>query len=537
MFALLLSGLVIGQNNDLPGNLRIFPIKELKFPRNDTNVLFLEMGFNESIPRKELRKINPDRIQSISLAYSRYRLSESFDQKSLNLKRMGELYDEIPGLRKRDDIKWYWFEQTGCSSPEACKNVFHGFIIFLKSPVATEMKEKELALLDYYTSYYAGKADSRKIDSLIETGELKLTKHCDRTVTRTAIYGNKLPKPRSWDAEQCEEFAKLMREEFKDNDTVHLQVEADEKGNFVRMVDPVTHEKIKKINRFLKHNFRITPGRKNNEKLSSITDIYVFRQRFGYKTKMKSLPVFEGSDTLNLDRFLFVTTETEVCDYFDTSMLKIGKGLLAKTSEVVIKAFDRNKQWKNCLVVTDVTGSMFPYLAQFQMWHRLNLEKNGGNHDFIFFNDGDNLPDILKTSGNVGGLYYIRTDNYEELTTTMKTAMSRGSGGDIPENNIEAVIEGLKKNPSITEVIMIADNQATPRDLDLLSQVKVPIRLILCGAQNGINPAYLTMLRNNKGSLHTEDEDITDLSKLNEGQTIKLDGRTYKLTKNQFVRI
>ena len=114
--------------------------------------------------------------------------------------------------------------------------------------------------------------------------------------------------------------------------------------------------------------------------------------------------------------------------------------------------------------------------------------------------------------------------------------MLRGGGGDLPENNIEAVIEGLKKNPNIKEVIMIADNYATPRDLELLKMVKVPIHLILCGAQKQINPAYLKMLRDNKGSLHTMDQDLYDFSKLNEGQSIKIDGHTYRVSGGHFIK-
>ena len=109
----------------------------------------------------------------------------------------------------------------------------------------------------------------------------------------------------------------------------------------------------------------------------------------------------------------------------------------------------------------------------------------------MFFNDGNNKPDHTKVTGSVGGNYYIKTNSKAELFKTMNTSMMNGGGGDGPENNIEAVIEGLKMNNKLKAVIMIADNYATPRDLELLNQVKVPIRLIVCGTYNGINTAYL----------------------------------------------
>lgn len=525
------------KTDNLPSNLRTFVTPKLVFPQSDSNVVLLEMGFNDADPRKRLKKIDPSRIESISLAYSKYRLSNTFDQKALNMKRMSELYEVMPEIQNNTDIKWYWFEQTGCDNPETCKEYFHGFVIFLKSTAGTERKESEIALLDYYATVYEGLSDTRKMDSLIRIGKLKLTKKCDTLVLRKPIKGNKMPRAKSWTTEDCEDFAKMIKTELAKSDTVKLVIDADEKGDFLSLENPTQFIKSKKILRFVSNHFHVTPGRQYNQKIQSRVYGRFYRYKQSYKMEFKTLPLINGSDTTDIERFLYATVRTEVCDYLDTSMLKLGKGLLSHTQNTVIKVFDRNRNWKNCLVATDVTGSMFPYLAQFQMWHKNNLEKDNGNHDFIFFNDGDNLPDMLKTTGSVGGLYYIKTYDFEKLVITMKTAMLKGNGGDIPENNIEAILEGLKNNPEIKEVIMIADNNATPRDLELLSKVKVPIRLILCGTQNGINPAYLTMIRNNKGSLHTMDQDLLEIFKLGEGQSLKIEGKTYKVKNGQFVKL
>jgi hypothetical protein len=58
---------------------------------------------------------------------------------------------------------------------------------------------------------------------------------------------------------------------------------------------------------------------------------------------------------------------------------------------------------------------------------------------------------------------------------------------DGPENNIEAILHGIKQNHRIKSVILIADNNATPRDLELLNKVRGPTRVILCGSSNGIS--------------------------------------------------
>ena len=180
---------------------------------------------------------------------------------------------------------------------------------------------------------------------------------------------------------------------------------------------------------------------------------------------------------------------------------------------VVTKVFDRNPQWQNCLIATDVTGSMYPYMGQFLVWHEKNLDKRKGNHDFVFFNDGDMLPNELKTTGKTGGTYYVQTAKYSSLKEKMTVAMTKGGGGDQPENNLEAILFGLQHNPNCKEVILIADNWATPRDMALLNKIKVPVHVILCGATS-INLEYIKIARKTKGSIHTIEHDLYNLDEI-----------------------
>jgi hypothetical protein len=522
--------------DEINKSVRHFVTPQLNYNKNDSNIIFVKMGFNDAISENYQMKIDIDRVESVILSYTRYKLSESFSQEELNKKRMQRLIQLIPELKNNKNIKWFWFEQTGCDDPTSCKDYYHGFVITLNSPEAMEYKLTELALLDYYASVYEGKTDHKYMDSMIALGKIKMTKKCDTVIIRNAIKGNRVPKARAWDRNDTEKLLKFFNYNLGSNDTLHFVYETNEKGEFTELKEAYSYEKSKKIIKFLKRNTSCIPGRQYNKKLPSRVYASVYKSKFGYKTDLKALPLIGGEDTFDIINFLYNTQSTIVCDYLDTSMLKVGKGFLSHTQNIIPKVFERNTQWKNCLIVTDVTGSMFPYLAQFQMWHKLHINEEK-NHDFVFFNDGDNLPDMLKTVGKVGGLYYVKTHEYENLIVTMKTAMLKGSGGDRPENNLEAVLEGLKQNPSIKEVIMIADNQATPRDMELLSKIKVPIHLILCGTQNGINPDYLTLIRSNKGTLHTIEEDLMDLSKVKEGQIIKIDGNSYKLKSGVFTKI
>ena len=185
------------------------------------------------------------------------------------------------------------------------------------------------------------------------------------------------------------------------------------------------------------------------------------------------------------------------------------------------------------LVVADLTGSMSPYIGQLLLWMKLNSNTRPAKY-FVFFNDGDGKSDFEKEIGKTGGIYHTQTENVEDVLEIAKETMRNGFGGDEPENNIEALLFGMKEYPNFKELIMIADNWATPRDLALLSYVKKPIRVVLCGTEKGINPQYLDIARRSRGSVHTIEDDLETLMELNEGESIQVDGMEYRIENGRF---
>jgi len=182
-------------------------------------------------------------------------------------------------------------------------------------------------------------------------------------------------------------------------------------------------------------------------------------------------------------------------------------------SNVVFNVFKRNKNWKRKLIVADLTGSMYPYAQQVSTWLKLQFLHDSTRQSFTFFNDGDNKKDNVKRIGNTGGVYYCTAKNVDQLVQAMEITIRNGQGGDAPENVVEAIIYGLRKNKNIDNVILVADNWAKVRDISLISKVKVPVRVILCGVTEGmeINPDYLNIAYKTKGSIHTIEQDISDL--------------------------
>ena len=213
------------------------------------------------------------------------------------------------------------------------------------------------------------------------------------------------------------------------------------------------------------------------------------------------------------------------------------KALKAKIPDsTIFKVFDRNKSWNQMHVVADLTGSMSPYTAQLIIWFKLNMKDNRLKQ-VTFFNDGDATPHADKKIGATGGIYMQDVTTYDEIRALAIKTISGGSGGDGPENDIEALIAAAKKNPQAKEMILIADNLAPVKDLVLLGELKIPVRVVLCGTSYGINTQYLTIARTTGGSVHTMEEDLHDLFKLNNGKTFMFQKKLYKIADNHIVEI
>ena len=200
----------------------------------------------------------------------------------------------------------------------------------------------------------------------------------------------------------------------------------------------------------------------------------------------------------------------------------------------VLIVFERNN-WSEMLITADLTGSMSPYVAQVLLWFKLNNIDKRAKY-FMFFNDGDSTPDSDKKVGKTGGLYQSRASDYQTIESLAYKTIRGGDGGDWQENDVEALYFGIQNCPDCKDIILIADNDSPVRDWRMMSMIKRPIRVILCGVEDGyINPQYLNLARMTKGSVHTMEKDILNLMEINEGESIEVNGKNYKIYKGNFV--
>jgi hypothetical protein len=188
----------------------------------------------------------------------------------------------------------------------------------------------------------------------------------------------------------------------------------------------------------------------------------------------------------------------------------------------------RNTNWKDMLVVCDATGSMSPYYSSLILWIKLQTH-NTKVLGYSFFNDGNNKNDNDKKIGKTGGIYTCAGGDTDNAARKLLNCASNGGGGDIEENNLEAIIEGIKAYPGCKDIVMIADGMAPVRDMELIDKIDKPVRIIICSPIERFHPNYIEIAQKTNGSIHTLETDLDlSIAKL-EGKTFTLGSVVYKV--------
>ena len=208
---------------------------------------------------------------------------------------------------------------------------------------------------------------------------------------------------------------------------------------------------------------------------------------------------------------------------------KEAKKRIEKMTDTTVYNVLNEMKWNDMVVVTDFTSSMYPYSAQLVLWFAINTQQTKIS-DVFFFNDGDQKPDAEKINGEVGGIYHEHRVNFTDIRNLAYKTAGKGIGGeDLEENDLEALLYAMEKAPNAKGYVLIADNSAPPRDMELIDKIKKPVHIILCGTSGGFDLAYLELARKTGGSLHTMEENLNELMKLKEGQSIRIGKRIYKI--------
>lgn len=221
----------------------------------------------------------------------------------------------------------------------------------------------------------------------------------------------------------------------------------------------------------------------------------------------------------------------------NATITDIVEGTVAPTDSTLLKVLGRNNNWKNMLVVCDVTGSMSPYTAQLLLWIKSNQRLNTFKQ-IVFFNDDEEKSTNQIAIADNKGIWSIETSNSNKVIEKAFEAMEKG---DHYENDLEAICYAIKKYPENKQnVVLIADNWENPCDmalLDYLKKQKIPIHVIVCGVTDRMNTLYLDIAYATNGSVHTMEEDLIDVAKIGDGKTFKIGGLKFKMTGGKFVQL
>jgi hypothetical protein len=205
---------------------------------------------------------------------------------------------------------------------------------------------------------------------------------------------------------------------------------------------------------------------------------------------------------------------------------------------VIMTVLERNRNWKNKLIVCDVTGSMSGYLTQVLAWAEKH-KTDDPNRQFVLFNDRQAAKELGKTNNWL----YLNSKNIDTLVRKALPWHHNGGGGAYEENNIEALVMAQKiaKEP-FTEVVLIADNTSPVVDMAFLPElVKLgkPIHIILCGTRyrKSAEPDYLAIAHATKGSVHTIESDIGNLGYMQDNADVIIFGQKYRIIKGEFYEV
>lgn len=554
--------------------------------QNSDTILYLPFGFN----RFELKDTDSTLKNLIStawrvdLVYSTFKQSESFNQEKLNQKRLKELSVQIPELFTNDIITWKIIGQNAYRDLESAKKLYSGFVFhlhakqdevdtrteaesFIKSliPFSTSLGTKAKALEKKYVSK-SKKVDEKSVSKTSTT--LKSSKsyvfNCLGyseigkggfiiNTYRQSISPPIKKKPSIKGGDQS--LYKHLTALFIDKPKLDFKRKKPTYGIYSFRVNSdgkVTSSKKKtgntnaEIDSTICHALTGFSGFKKGDLSKREVEFNVLVQ-FN-KTKQKvfynPLPVYALASNLSLCSIIDTSTS-----YNNDLSKLLGKEeeeeedtkyeRSKKYDSTIFKILDRNKQWKKMMVVADLTGSMSPYTVQLLIWFKQHQKMKDRSISFItFFNDGNRQEDFNKKMGKVGGLYSMKVNenSFDSIALLAQTTILNGNGGDIEENNLEAILYSMEKCKDYNEIVMIADNNATPRDLKLASKITKPIKLILCGTRFGINTAYLNFIKQNGGSVHTFENDLNDLMNLKEGEKVKIDDYEYQIKNGKFIR-
>ncbi len=501
---LLFLGLLIATRAQNPADAVPRSIVQFKEPRpapgEKTVLLACPYAEPQILDPSVLDELRRATLIRIDLLYTRFRRSEDFDQYALNTQRWKNLEKLLPGLFENKLIYLQNTEQTGAADLETAETYFHGFCVYYRIPSDPETRAEEIKKV----AEYVGADDSLRSES-------KRVRNLKAYDSDPLEHYDVAPR---FGKNECD-LARYLNLEIKyPKDAVEKKIRGvSEVSYVVNRAGGIQDFKIKRalghgceeaIKDALEHMPVWEPAVYKGRKVNVYQELRVHFS-LGLPLKPDEIPgcgeIHIRGVSLNLDEWQ-----------------------LHEKHKIVSKTLNNQQNLQHAALAFDVTGSMGPYIADMLTYIRTNSKKI----DFYaFFNDGDRKADFDKEIGNTLGIYTYHGNTYDSIETTAFKALQAGYGGDLPENDLEALLAAQNACPDCSKLIWIADNYAVPRDFALAEKITKPVLLILCGADYRINPRLLTLAKRLNAQVAVSGGFIPRFPDLKNGDLFKVRGETF----------
>lgn len=496
-------------------------------PVSDERTILINSDFSENTVANASIKINGS-IESVYYFYTSYAQSASFDQKKLDAQRIDKLGRMYPEVLTNRFIEWELVEQTECKSPEEGKNYFHGFaLVFRPDPSEASRKEEITRLKSFFENPEAGfnSPESNKIALEVDS---KSSKSYEAV---SAINGMNSPANHpdgnyalfQYFRENIEGGGEMGKN--RDDIWVKFSIDVDEEG---KLGTPKFKEEYpeyieQKVIQLFKEMPDWTPEFKNGEPVSSSVNLDL-RMSFspivrGMYNRDGKKPDFNQSEVNEFNKQVIEEAEggdPDLINKAERSSVYKGMGEVIPSEKIAI--------------VMDVTSSMTEHIASMVWWMTNNSDSSNVVH-YTFFNDGDNMNDRAKKIGKTGGLYHGDTLYY--ISAKIIEAMMRGNGGDLEENDFEAVLEAQNKIPSTDAILLIADNFSDVRDESLRFKITKKVHVLVSGEVKAVRECYLDLAKQTGGDIIVNGKRIT-LENMRSGGQITIAESRYRFDGKRF---
>ena len=471
----------------------------------------------------EIQKLIKAEVLRVELFYTKFQRSEKFSQNSLNQKRWKELEKFLPGITKNDAIAYVETGQTAVPGLEEGRKMFHGFLISYRLGSDSITFSTDIAKLKAFLDVL------EKPENIPVRGESVQPKSVPSKPKPTKV-GPTKPTQFKGGEDKLKTYLRgvLLSSPpppgCKCQGQINLKFTIDTLGKlkFSKIASGIGSPCDEIALKCLQNMPDWEVGRVNGDAI--LTNFMLPIQFKPGKCQG------EPGDLINNSTYF--PHSNSVLD--KAIPPPIGFERLDKSAEEVVTTTLDKHFWKNAVLVVDVTASMAPYLAQTMKWLKKNMAKGNFSQAF-FFNDGDGRMDYNKPLGHTGGIYQTDCSSFDQVRETLLKACN--NGGDKSENNVEALLRAQEFCPKCESLVMIADNMATPRDLELIPQLRLPVHIILCASRYSPNPRYLDIAKATGGSVHTLSGESPELKNLTEGQELRIGLFAFRWKEGKFEKV